>query len=410
VFAAHAVDTIATLEGVVRVAVGNCAIWGWGAAIAEGTMGFVQELAAVVSQLARLSDPRSAGLQHYYSFLGTLTKLRADPAAALRDRLRFSAAGEAASMLETVVDRSSQQTQVSSAAATAAAAATEQQRQQGDVISVLPSLVITGRGFLLLQQQLLQASADPGKKQARTVTREQLQNLRVSVSVAEVVQRFLNSCGTTVAAAGYPVETLQQQLQQLLLELRAVTAASSGSSSSSSKMDKALPAAMQQLRQTGLALCCMAVPCLCNSPGCTNISGPTELSLVSGRSCVWGLPCSPLLLPGLSVPALEAAQACVHCTGCGSSRRCTWYCSYPTVECIPSSAPVGATIILVATMLECNLALTLLCALTCPAYLALLLLVNFGITAAGNSWLDDVMLQLKSVLQCQLTPKYNVAV
>jgi hypothetical protein len=53
-------------------------------------------------------------------------------------------------------------------------------------------------------------------------------------------------------------------------------------------MGGALPALLQQLQQTGLALCSMAVPCLCNNPRCTNTSGPTELSLVSGRSCVCG--------------------------------------------------------------------------------------------------------------------------
>jgi hypothetical protein len=46
--------------------------------------------------------------------------------------------------------------------------------------------------------------------------------------------------------------------------------------------------ALQQMRLTGQSLCYMAVPCLCNNPACTNISGPTELSLVSGRSCVCG--------------------------------------------------------------------------------------------------------------------------
>jgi hypothetical protein len=60
--------------------------------------------------------------------------------------------------------------------------------------------------------------------------------------------------------------------------------------SSSSSTDGALTAAavQLQLQQAGLALCSMAVPCLCNNPVCTNTSGPTELSLVSGRSSARG--------------------------------------------------------------------------------------------------------------------------
>jgi hypothetical protein len=44
--------------------------------------------------------------------------------------------------------------------------------------------------------------------------------------------------------------------------------------------------ALQQLNQAGVALCSLAVPCMCNNPICTNTSGPTELSSVSGRSSV----------------------------------------------------------------------------------------------------------------------------
>jgi hypothetical protein len=163
---------------------------------------------------------------------------------------------------------------------------------------------------------------------------------------ARVVLQQLQVYSTQLSAAGYPLDAPAEQLQQLLRTLQAFAAdqqhqgdpaaASSSSAghpsstnsgnavaaadpvataSTSSSMSEALGAVQQQLRQTGLALCCMAVPCLCNNTGCTNTGGPTELSLVSGRSCVWGLPSGPLLLPGLSVPALEAAQARVHCTG-----------------------------------------------------------------------------------------------
>jgi hypothetical protein len=35
-------------------------------------------------------------------------------------------------------------------------------------------------------------------------------------------------------------------------------------------------------------MCLFAVPCLCNNPSCANLSGLTEMGLVSGRSCVCG--------------------------------------------------------------------------------------------------------------------------
>ena len=42
------------------------------------------------------------------------------------------------------------------------------------------------------------------------------------------------------------------------------------------------------LHATGLTLCSFAVPCMCNSPDCINVSGLSELGLVSGRSCLCG--------------------------------------------------------------------------------------------------------------------------
>jgi hypothetical protein len=44
----------------------------------------------------------------------------------------------------------------------------------------------------------------------------------------------------------------------------------------------------QELKSPGLALCSCAVTCMCNNPGCTSLSGLSELASVSGRSCVCG--------------------------------------------------------------------------------------------------------------------------
>jgi hypothetical protein len=201
----------------------------------------------------------------------------------------------------------------------------EQQQAGGDVngfaaVSVLPSIVIFGRSLLQAVSRLQNAastgSSGPAVSQPLKNKQQQQQQLdptvtgaacRVPIAAdrelarAELVQQWLEAHGTALAAAGYPVEPILQQLQQLCTALAAVTPAnpsgsstssfSSGqfvahSSSSSSSLDTALTAALQQLQQTVSALCCLAVPCLCNNPRCTNISGPTELSLVSGRSCV----------------------------------------------------------------------------------------------------------------------------
>ena len=43
---------------------------------------------------------------------------------------------------------------------------------------------------------------------------------------------------------------------------------------------------VQQLQETGRMLTSIAVPHFCNNPACANLSGPTEVQLVSGRSCV----------------------------------------------------------------------------------------------------------------------------
>jgi hypothetical protein len=44
--------------------------------------------------------------------------------------------------------------------------------------------------------------------------------------------------------------------------------------------------ATQQLQAAGNSMCSFAVPCLCNNPTCANLSGLTEMGLVSGCSCV----------------------------------------------------------------------------------------------------------------------------
>jgi hypothetical protein len=52
--------------------------------------------------------------------------------------------------------------------------------------------------------------------------------------------------------------------------------------------DGTLAALVQQLRATGVMLSRIAVPHFCNNLNCGNISGPTDVWLVSGRNCICG--------------------------------------------------------------------------------------------------------------------------
>jgi uncharacterized membrane protein YgcG len=80
-----------------------------------------------------------------------------------------------------------------------------------------------------------------------------------------------------LAAAGCAQQQLQQQLDALL-------AAQQGTRQGLT--DASLAALVQQLRMTGRMLCGIAVPHFCNNAACGNLSGPTEVRLVSGRSCL----------------------------------------------------------------------------------------------------------------------------
>jgi hypothetical protein len=80
-----------------------------------------------------------------------------------------------------------------------------------------------------------------------------------------------------LAAAGCPPQQLQQQLEALL---------SAQQDTQQGLTDASLAALVQQLQQTGAMLNSIAVPNFCNNRACANLSGPTEVRLVSGRSCV----------------------------------------------------------------------------------------------------------------------------
>jgi hypothetical protein len=78
-------------------------------------------------------------------------------------------------------------------------------------------------------------------------------------------------------AAGCSPQQLQHQLQALLFAAQGTQQGLTGAS---------LAALVQQLQAVGAMLCSIAVLHFCNNPACGNMSGPTEVQLVSGRSCI----------------------------------------------------------------------------------------------------------------------------
>ncbi len=77
--------------------------------------------------------------------------------------------------------------------------------------------------------------------------------------------------------APYTPQQLQQQLEALL---------SAQPKTQQGLTDASLAELAQHLQATGAMLSNIAVPHFCNNPACGNISGPTEVLLVSGRSCI----------------------------------------------------------------------------------------------------------------------------
>jgi hypothetical protein len=171
---------------------------------------------------------------------------------------------------------------------------------------LLPSLVILGRCCLQwaeqLQQQapelLLLASAAlqpeqcqiallhdhsaalvciPGLRQvAGRMPADRMESLLLAVSEWVSGLESTKAVAQLQAAACAP-QQLQQQLDALLTTQQGVQ---------QGLTDATMTALVQQLQATGSMLCNIAVPHFCNNPACANISGFTEVQLVSGRSCV----------------------------------------------------------------------------------------------------------------------------
>ena len=270
-----------------------------------------------------------------YSFLSTLQKLpwcvcSAAEWSEQKDMAAYCSLAAASAALELL--------QVASAAAPAAT----DQRSQTPVaaavpsVSLLPSLVIAGRNLHQFVGQLQQHSPELLALQvshgcnplllpcsaarvhmpwlgSATLLGKELHSWRDTVS--EWLGGIDAPAHAQLAAAGCSPLQLQQQLGALLSAVDGTHHSLTGES---------LAALVQHLQATGAMLCSIAVPHFCNNAACVNLSGPTELLLVSGRSCI--------------------------CAGCRIARYCgrdcqraAWKQHKPVCKALAATAATAAT-------------------------------------------------------------------
>jgi len=94
-------------------------------------------------------------------------------------------------------------------------------------------------------------------------------------------RQVLHQESAAVSAMGLDVASILETLEALQAAYTAVTL-STGSDTAAA----ANTPLVEQLQAAGVALTALAVPHCCNNPSCSNVSGPAELQLVSGRSCI----------------------------------------------------------------------------------------------------------------------------
>ena len=155
----------------------------------------------------------------------------------------------------------------------------EQLQQQAPKLLLLASWTLQQqqRGAALLHECSAALVCIPAlRHRAGLVPGDRMERLAATVSqwVAGLVSPVASA---QLEAAGCDVQQVQQQLQALL---------SAQQGTQQGLTDASLAGLVQQLQGTGAMLCNVAVPHFCNNPACGNISGPTEVRLVSGRSCI----------------------------------------------------------------------------------------------------------------------------
>jgi len=276
--------------------------------------------------LAAAAGPGSPEQQQLYSLLSSLLKLSVlgvnssdNILAQVLSRSWISTVQSAIQLLEVVYEfegpdgSSSTATQhpAGSVISLSEAAAGIPTAPTTDAIALLPSLVLVGRCCVLwaqhLQQavpQLLRVHAEMGtmppqqalkygsftpsaaavialcfplnQGSANTALQQVVTYVNNWVKVPAVVQQL--------APAGHDTQHLPLLCQELLSAR--TTAAEAWFSDNF--VEATAMALVQQLQVTGRALAGLAVPTMCCNPSCSNITGPSDLQLVSGRSCLCG--------------------------------------------------------------------------------------------------------------------------
>ena len=263
--------------------------------------------------LAALSAGPGSDLQRQlFSLLCTMAKLGSTPVSAIVPSTA-------------VVAASTRDRLVGAAAMAAAAWVAEGLHQahadggsQAAVVCMLPGLFILGR-CCMQWAKVLQPDASPaGSPQMHR------QQPDVPYDAADIMAPLLHwleasSTQEQLSAAGYAPQELSDQLLQAVAALQTV-----GDITTDGQPDPAFSRdAAQQLQATGSTLCSFAVPCLCNNPACTNLSGLTEAGLVSGRSCVCG--------------------GCLVARYCGRAcQRAAWKQHKPVCAALAAAAAAGA--------------------------------------------------------------------
>jgi hypothetical protein len=249
--------------------------------------------------------PHAQEQRQYYSALSTVLKLGCCAATAKSDSARQLAgcccviAGHAALLLLPTALLADQQPQ------TPAGAAAVMVANQLAAVDYLPSMVLFGRCCLLWAEllrlegpQLLLLAAGQQQEGWDTVLHENSAALvcipwprqwidglpwDTLECLTGLLSKWVGGVESPLAldrlaAAGCAPRQLHQQLEALLSAQQGVQ--------QGLLTEASLAALVRQLQVVGGLLTSIAVPHFCNNPACGNASGPTDVRLVSGRSCM----------------------------------------------------------------------------------------------------------------------------
>jgi hypothetical protein len=242
------------------------------------------------------AGPGSDLQQQLFSLLCSMVKLGTAPGHAAATAASSSVAASAAalqnndnlpeggdSLVGVLITWSDQLITVAASTAAVLVAGAVDAGAGDNAIAMLPSLFILGRCCAWWAEQL---RSNASRERLVRELAKFLEEGFLAELVLPPVQQWLQASGTQtqLLAAGYAPQGLPQQLQQVVAALKVARDSAVGG-----HIDTAycLQAA-QLLQAAGSVLCSFAVPCACNNPACLNLSGLTELGLVSGRSCICG--------------------------------------------------------------------------------------------------------------------------